>query len=84
MPITEEPLYQEILRVKEQVKREIEVGGTLTNLPCPFCGLPRCERSDYIRCSHCGINWGHGQDYSHDPKIAQYKAMVAGQTKAQG
>ena len=54
--MSEETLYQEILRVKATVKDEIVVGGSLTDLPCPFCRLPRCERTDYVRCSKCGIN----------------------------
>lgn len=79
--MSEEPLYQQIIRIKGQIKREIQVGGTLTELPCPFCGLPRCERTDYLRCGRCGKNWLHGEDYNRDPSIARYRTMVAGQSK---
>lgn len=40
---------------QEERMKEITEGGTLS--PCPMCGLPRCERSNYIRCSKCGVNW---------------------------
>jgi hypothetical protein len=35
-------------------ERLAEVG---TMPPCPFCQRPRVERSDYLRCNPCGINW---------------------------
>lgn len=47
-------------------RREIEQGGTES--PCPFCGVPRVERSDYIRCCGCGINWLAGEDLKSDPR----------------
>jgi len=25
--------------------------------PCPFCKKPRVQRSDYVRCNSCGVNW---------------------------
>jgi hypothetical protein len=56
---------QDVIDTKEKVAKEIAVGGTLS--PCPFCKLPRCERSSYIRCSRCGINWSPGDDYSKHP-----------------
>lgn len=34
---------------------EIMTGGDLA--PCPFCGVPRVRRTDYVRCCRCGINW---------------------------
>ena len=34
--------------------RRNEVG---TLAPCPFCRRPRVERSNYIRCNPCGVNW---------------------------
>ena len=50
--------------------REIEQGGDLKHLPCPYCGLPRCTRSDYIRCSKCGLNWPVGFGYDKHPSVA--------------
>lgn len=60
-----------------RLKTEVEVGGGLATLPCPLCGLPRCQRSEYIRCSKCGVNWLPGEDKEKNPKIARFNAMVA-------
>lgn len=49
---------------RDAIHREIEVGGNLKDLPCIYCKKPRCDRSDYIRCSSCGRNWKKGTDYS--------------------
>jgi hypothetical protein len=54
---------------KERMK-EIEDGGELAELPCPYCNLPRCDRSDYIRCSKCGLNWPKGYDYGVHPSVS--------------
>ena len=35
---------------------------------CPFCGKPRVTRSSYIRCNHCGLNWGPETDIFLDPR----------------
>jgi len=48
--------------------------GTLS--PCPFCQRPRVQRSDYIRCNPCGINWldeeMHLPNYLNlDPRVAR-------------
>ena len=67
--------------IKAQLRQEIASGGDLVNLPCPFCKLPRCTRSSYIRCQHCGINWSPGEDMSKDPHIERYKVMVESQRK---
>lgn len=61
---------EDILRQRDKVRREIQVGGELREYPCPGCGLPRCERSSYIRCSKCGWNWDHGTDYSKHPSLS--------------
>jgi uncharacterized Zn finger protein (UPF0148 family) len=65
----------------EKIKSEVVLGGDLKDMPCPFCGLPRCSRSDYIRCSQCGINWSAGEDPSKDPRIDRFKDMVASMRK---
>jgi hypothetical protein len=54
-----------IIETKAKVAKEIKQGGTLA--PCPFCRLPRCERSDYIRCSRCGLNWSPGDNLDKHP-----------------
>ena len=47
-----------------------------TESACPFCQNPRVERSDYIRCNPCGVNWlqeeMHLPNYlNSDPRIAR-------------
>lgn len=37
------------------------------DLLCPFCGLSRSLRSDYVRCNPCGRNWWIGTDLSRNP-----------------
>ena len=47
-----------MLTYEEQEKMRAEAlaeKGTMP--PCPFCKVPRVERSDYIRCNKCGVNW---------------------------
>ena len=60
-------LAHQMLAVKDQIQVEMREGGTLKDLPCPFCGLPRCLRSDYIRCQKCGVNWWEGTDLTRNP-----------------
>jgi len=55
----------------EKLKRESQVGGELTHLPCPLCGRPRSQRSDYIRCTPCGMNWLDGEDLSRDARLSR-------------
>ena len=56
--------------IRETLKKEIRDGGSIVDLPCPFCGLPRCEREAYIRCSKCGVNWTPDDDYEKDPRFS--------------
>lgn len=51
-------------------KAEIEAGGDLKDLPCPYCHRARFTRSDYIRCSHCGMNWPKRYNYGVSPAAA--------------
>ena len=60
----------DLAEARRQRMVEIEQGGDLTDLPCPYCNLPRCDRSDYIRCSACGMNWPKGYDASKAPAVA--------------
>lgn len=62
--------------IHAQLAREIKEGGELVDLPCPMCGLPRCQRSSYIRCSKCGVNWLPGEDLSRNPRIERFELMV--------
>lgn len=61
----------ELLELKAKLKQESISGGELTSLPCPFCGKPRSQRSDYIRCTPCGMNWLQGEDLDRNPKLSR-------------
>jgi hypothetical protein len=46
---------------------------------CPFCGMARVGRSDYIRCNQCGVNWlneemGLPGYLGKDPRVARREA----------
>ena len=58
----------------EDVKQKQNEPGTLS--PCPFCGTPRNQRSCYIRCRTCGINWSAGEDLSKDPRLSREKPKM--------
>jgi hypothetical protein len=68
---------QEVAKVRDKIEKENKVGGELSNLPCPFCRKPRSQRSTYIRCQPCAVNWFAGEDLSKDPKIARFAAVIA-------
>lgn len=51
-----------------------EVG---TMPPCPFCQKPRVQRSDYVRCNPCGINWLAGEDLNRNPKAERWEKFLA-------
>jgi uncharacterized Zn finger protein (UPF0148 family) len=53
---------------------EIKKGGSES--PCPSCGLPRVQRSDYVRCCACGINWLEGEALDKDPRAERQRKMV--------
>jgi ribosomal protein L37AE/L43A len=52
--------------VLEAKDRMSEVG---TEPPCPFCQRPRVKRSDYVRCTYCGLNWLRDQNLSRNPNL---------------
>ena len=62
--------------IKERLAYEIANGGS--EAPCPFCGLPRCQRSDYIRCCRCGINWSPGDELDRDPRMSGLPRATGG------
>ena len=39
--------------------------------PCPFCQRMRVQRSDYVRCNPCGLNWLKGEDLSKNPHLSR-------------
>lgn len=68
-----------VLEIMEMLARENNQGGDLIDLPCPFCQRPRSQRSDYIRCQPCGVNWlqeeMHLPNYlSRDPRLSREEA----------
>ena len=64
---------------RDILRREIEKGGKLA--PCPKCGVPRVERSNYVRCCRCALNWMEGENLDRDPRIERYEKMKAAQPK---
>ncbi len=76
--LSQPALLDWMVGIKDQLKRETKVGGALTSLPCPFCGLPRCERSSYIRCQRCGINWSPGDELDRDPRMSGLPRATGG------
>ena len=61
------------------LKDEIKNGGELS--ACPFCKVPRSQRSGYVRCCGCGINWLPGEDLDKNPTVQRFKDMVASAPK---
>lgn len=59
----------------EERKAIIDEKGTCA--PCPFCGKPRVQRSDYLRCTPCGLNWLEGENLDGNPRSERYSAMVS-------
>lgn len=53
----------------EGMREDQNAPGTLE--PCPFCKTPRNQRSDYIRCRPCGLNWLEGEDLNRDPRLTR-------------
>ena len=78
-----ETLAERIMSTIELITKENKSGGALTDLPCPFCGLPRSLRSDYIRCQPCGVNWTLGTDLTRNPhaKPAPTESMILTQAR---
>ena len=65
--MSEETLIEFVTNARARLAEELAHGGT--EEPCPFCKLPRCQRSDYIRCVRCGINWSPGEPLDMDPSV---------------
>lgn len=69
-----EPMTAE---TREQIRAETR-NETGTMPPCPFCQRFRVQRSDYVRCCLCGVNWLDGEDLDHDPRIERWDKLLAG------
>lgn len=68
----------EAQQIEARQFRMSEVG---TEPNCPFCQKPRVERTSYIRCNQCGINWlneeMHLPNYlERDPRVARREAAL--------
>lgn len=66
---------------QQEQARQDRLNEVGTEPPCPFCHVLRVERSNYIRCNHCGINWAneemHLPNYlSSDPRVARRAAAL--------
>ena len=62
-----------------QESRQAVMDETGDMPPCPFCQRARAQRSDYLRCCRCGINWldseMHFRDYlNRNPAAARSEA----------
>ena len=65
----------ELIDLLKQTRQErLSEAGSLP--ACPFCGVARVQRSDYIRCNPCGINWLDGENWEANPKIERYQKML--------
>ncbi len=62
---------EELTELMEKLQREAREGGELKDMPCPMCGRPRSQRSDYIRCTPCATNWLAGEDRTKDPRLSR-------------
>jgi len=56
-----------LMELRNQIYRAWEDGGDLP--ACPLCGLGRVQRTNYIRCLKCGVNWLDGEGWSKNPSI---------------
>lgn len=45
--------------------------------PCPICKVARHQRSVYIRCNRCALNWEAGEDISKHPRASRVAVVVA-------
>ena len=72
----EENIIEWAIGIKDRLAYELEHGGSES--PCPFCALPRCQRSDYIRCVRCGINWSPGDELDRDPRMSGLPRLTRG------
>jgi hypothetical protein len=62
-------------REQEAARQErLTEAGTMP--PCPLCQKPRVQRSDYIRCNPCGVNWLNGEDIDKNPKVERWNQML--------
>lgn len=59
-------LNENLLTWKRNLAREVG-----TESPCPQCQTPRVQRSDYIRCHNCGLNWLNGEDRTCHPSFSR-------------
>lgn len=62
------------MKRRDALHEELKKGGT--EAPCPFCNLPRVQRSDYIRCVVCGTNWMEGEALDKDPRSERLRRMI--------
>lgn len=72
---------------QQNESRQFRLSEVGTEPQCPFCQNPRVERTSYIRCNPCGVNWlneeMHLPDYlARDPRVVlREAALMASGTK---
>lgn len=52
--------------------------------PCPFCQRARVQRSDYVRCNPCGLNWLEGENLALSPHLSREPYLSWKRTKDTG
>lgn len=77
--MSEESIANSLATVAEAIKREAMGKGSLS--PCPFCKTPRHERSVYVRCNPCGLNWELGADLNKHPRASNVVSVAIATTK---
>ena len=65
------PEWATMTREEQDKERQERLNESGSEPPCPFCGVPRVRRSDYIRCNQEGINWIDGEDLTKDPRLSR-------------
>ena len=56
---------------EQEAARAVQLAEVGTGPDCPMCGRPRCERSDYLRCLACGVNWCPGEDVTKPASMSR-------------
>jgi uncharacterized Zn finger protein (UPF0148 family) len=75
--------HEWVMTIRDQLAKENREGGEMKDSPCPLCKRPLSQRSDYVRCNPCGVNFLPGEDLDKDPRPERYRKMVAEARAAQ-
>ena len=62
---------------RQELRRDrVNELGTLPICPINPEHGNRVQRSDYIRCGKCGMNWLDGENWETDPKAERYHNII--------